>query len=91
MADGLKEAGDVQLECEKQLIALLRSRLYDTFIGDPLIHEIPAAKSLAFYALPHTAISSRLFWDNQPLCATPAFDCFVERIVADCSARAVTR
>ena len=85
MADELKEAGDIHLESEKQLITLLKSGIYDTLIGDPLIYEIPAAKRLSFFALPHPAISSRLFWNKQPLYATSGFDGFIQKIAAECS------
>lgn len=86
MADELKEINDIQLECEKQLIALLQSGMYDSLIGDPLIYNIPAAKPLAFYALPHPAISGCLFWNEQPLYATSGFDGFIQKIAEDCSA-----
>jgi nitrogenase molybdenum-cofactor synthesis protein NifE len=59
--------GDIFLNNEGHLRALLRSGKFDTLLADPLITRLPAAASLKCYTLPHPVISSYLYWDKVPL------------------------
>lgn len=82
MAPELRAPDDIWLNGEKDLIVLLRSGRYQAVIGDPLLGRIPGLGFMRHFALPHPAVSSRLFWHDVPLFATNTFDVFVGDIAA---------
>lgn len=80
MAPELRAPGDIWLGCEKDLVKLLRGGVYGTVIGDPLLARIPGLENIKHIALPHPAVSSRLFWHDVPVFAGEAFEAFVSNI-----------
>lgn len=59
--------GDRQLDSELKFIKLLKEDQYDVIIGDPLFKQlVPSTSKAEFIALPHVAVSSRLYWHNSP-------------------------
>lgn len=60
---GLAEPGDVPLADEAALEDWVRAHSDAAVIGDPLLRRIPALQDVAFFGLPHEAVSSTLFQD----------------------------
>ncbi|WP_276620498.1 nitrogenase component 1 [Syntrophomonas wolfei] len=64
----LWEEGDKFLEEEDDLSSLCQRENYDLIIGDPLYENLLGANQGRFIHFPHVAVSSRLYWDNEPAC-----------------------
>jgi len=62
----LMGAGDLALTDEDSVRRLLATSRFHTLIADPLFAELPEAKGLRLVPLPHTALSSKLYWDAAP-------------------------
>ncbi|MEN6391603.1 MAG: nitrogenase component 1 [Syntrophomonas sp.] len=63
--ESLRGETDFILKCEEDLAAIAAQNNYDLVIGDPLYEEALDIKGeTRFIKLPHTALSSRLFWEN---------------------------
>ncbi len=63
--DSLTEKGDIFLEHEDDLTLLVKKHHYDFIVGDPLYKELLPASRSSFIKIPHAAVSSRLYWDNE--------------------------
>jgi nitrogenase molybdenum-iron protein alpha/beta subunit len=64
--DALRREGDVALEEERDLSLLTQELNFDIIIGDPLYRElVKEAESCRFLPVPHIALSSRLYWENE--------------------------
>lgn len=65
MKDFLMEEGDIRLKSEDDLIKLSQDKEYKIVIGDPLYKNlIKGTERCIFVELPHIALSSRLYWDE---------------------------
>ncbi|MGD9116553.1 MAG: nitrogenase component 1 [Dehalococcoidia bacterium] len=65
MDQTLLEEGDRVLGEEAELTSLATEQPYDIIIGDPLYHDLIAPyREGRYVALPHIAVSSRLYWDD---------------------------
>ena len=61
----LMEEGDIRLKSEDDLIKLSQDKEYKIVIGDPLYKNlIKGTERCIFVELPHIALSSRLYWDE---------------------------
>ncbi len=60
----LTEKGDIFLGHENDLTILVKKHHYDFIVGDPLYKELLSAGGHSFIEIPHVAVSSRLYWDN---------------------------
>lgn len=66
MDKALTRQGDVLLVEERDLSALTQRGNFDVIIGDPLYRElVVGAKPYRFIAVPHIALSSRLYWEHE--------------------------
>jgi len=66
MDPALSEEGDLFLDSEEALTALMILRSFDLVVGDPLFRElVHGAESSVFVPFPHLAVSSRLHWDGE--------------------------
>lgn len=60
---------DRHLSCEDELAELTRAHSYDLIVGDPLYRDVIAPLDPChFVPLPHIAVSSRLYWDQEIDC-----------------------
>lgn len=60
---------DRKLVEEDDLAQLIREREpYDVILGDPLLRGLLPDPAVRYVELPHTAISSRAFWNRSPNC-----------------------
>jgi nitrogenase molybdenum-cofactor synthesis protein NifE len=72
---------DTALDSERQLFDVLGAGGIDALVGDPLVGRMLAPDSgVAFFALPHVAISSKLYWDEYPVFVSAWADEFVDEI-----------
>lgn len=63
----LKRKNDFFLEQEEELSKELSEReTYDIVLGDPFLLRLLPYQPKKAVVLPHTAVSSRAFWDNSP-------------------------
>ncbi len=64
--DALTREGDVALVEECDLSKLTQTKDFDMIIGDPLYRDlVKGSKTCRFLPVPHIALSSRLYWDNE--------------------------
>ena len=62
----LRRERDVALVEEYELSILAKQGGFDIIIGDPLYRElVKSVKSSRFLSVPHIALSSRLYWENE--------------------------
>lgn len=74
--------GDKNITSEEMLIEMLDSGVYTTLVGDPLFEDLLAEGiDMSFVAIPHVAVSSKLYWDKMPRLLTEEMDAFLNRIL----------
>lgn len=67
--------GDINIHSEERLIELIESGAYRLLAGDPLMEELLEGDGkMDFRALPHVALSSKLFWNQAPRFLSKEFD-----------------
>ena len=62
MDSSLSQSGDIHLQSEDDLKALVSSNRFDVIVGDPLLK--PLVGNIPLIPFPHIAISSRIYWDK---------------------------
>lgn len=67
--------GDIDIHSEERLIELIESGSYRILAGDPLMEELlEGDERMDFRALPHVALSSKLYWNQAPRFLSKEFD-----------------
>ena len=66
MGSELMQPGDFCIRDEKQLSEVLRKGGFYAVIGDPLLKRLPGMKGIPLFALPHPAVSGRVYWSEVP-------------------------
>ena len=74
--------GDIALESEKHLVRVIADGGWCALAGDPLLQNIPGTDELACFAIPHVAISSRLYWHEYLRCMSPEADALLAGMAA---------
>ena len=73
--------GDKNITSEEKLIELIDSGKYKTLIGDPLFEDLFAEDmKMKLIKLPHTALSSKLYWDKMPRLLKEEMDVLINQI-----------
>ena len=76
---------DIAFKNELELRKFLNNGKADKIIADPLVEQLLTAETKAqgvkFFGLPHTAVSSRICWDETKLFLSPEFESFINEII----------
>jgi len=63
-SEELLERNDYTLVTEEKLCELLNSGMFTDVVADPLIEQLIKIRGVRFFGLPHTAVSSKVYWDE---------------------------
>ena len=78
----LASEGDINVPGEGTLLDIINSNHYHTLIGDPLMEELISKEAkVKFVALPHVALSSKLYWNNVPRLLTEEIEALVKAVL----------
>jgi len=81
----LMQENDILIKDEKQLRDLLNSGEFKKVVADPLIEQLITTntknKGIRFFAMPHIAVSSKIYWDKPIQFLSDNFINFIRAIV----------
>ena len=78
----LASVGDLDLPTEEDLRLALASGRFRVLVGDPLFEQLMLEEHpMVFRALPHPAVSSKLYWDQVPKYLGAEMEALIETIL----------
>jgi len=77
---------DIIIKDEKELRDLIKSGEYKKLVADPLIEQLITQKTkdegIKFFALPHVAVSSKIYWNNPVQFLSNSFIKFIKELLS---------